>query len=325
MRLIDLWRVRVKISLCFLLYFFEWLVEPFSSWYSGDPENNPDPDPQPAKRRRQTSTCDHKSSFLGLPVCKFALRHLYGVGGETINRVYKGERALHYGIGRTCPRHPELGYSLRHSQRTKWTDVVLYFWQLYHSVAEVLPERFEMPAFARSVKDDALVVTGDPSSNEDLSDGCLRHLHSFLQGRDKSLYNPDTSNVGPGTMKGPRRFMQTATPSQLYSDYRAFSSANGKHPSCYNTFRTCYHKVFKTHLGLRSRGTHAMCNVCSRLKVESKKAKTVERKKEIQLKYASHLLEQWLDRQYYWGMRAQSAASFRSYLDFGQRSLVCLL
>ena len=143
----------------------------------------------------------------------------------------------------------------------------------------------------------------------------------FLQKLDSSLYNPDAANMGPGTLKGPRRYVQCAKPSVLYYDYCAWESANGGTPGSYNTFMNVYKKVFKTHLAFRSVGLHTQCTICTKLKSESKRAHDKERKSEVQQIYANHLLSQWLDRQYYWGVRSLSAATFRSWLEFGQRLL----
>ena len=101
-----------------------------------EPEKDTEP-ARPLKRRRasRSNTC---CEFLGKLVCKHALRCLYGIGSGTVNKIYKGEKALHYGQGRKHPKHPQLGYALRDSTRTKWPSVVMYFWLLYHNVAEVL-------------------------------------------------------------------------------------------------------------------------------------------------------------------------------------------
>ena len=202
--------------------------------------------------------------------------------------------------------------SLRENSRTRWTAVLMYFWVMYHSVAEVLPAKYEMPAFANHVVRQVVEVDQDELA---------RHLNGFLQKLDSSLYNPDAANIGPGTLKGPRRYVQCAKPSVLYYDYCAWESANGRQPGCFNTFLNVYRKVFKTHLAFRKIGLHSQCTVCTKLKSESKKARSPEKKSELQQMYASHLLSQWLDRQFYWGMRSLSSSTFRAWLDFGQRFL----
>lgn len=251
-------------------------------------------------------------------MCKFAVRALYGVGSGTVNKIYKREEAFHFGKGRKEPRHPELKISLRENSRTRWTGVLMYFWVMYHNVAEVLPAKYEMPAFAEFSSSGHEVVEVD-------QDEVSRHLNGFLQKLDSSLYNPDSANVGPGTLKGPRRYVQCAKPSVLYYDYCAWESANGRQPGCFNTFLNVYKKVFKTHLAFRNVGLHSQCTVCTKLKTESAKARSQERKSELQRIYASHLLSQWLDRQYYWGLRSLSASTFRSWLDFGQKFLATTL
>ena len=265
----------------------------------------------PAGTKRRKTLSGHSAKFLGKPVCKFALRHLYGVGATTINKIYKGELALHEGLGRKCPKHPQLGYALRESSRVKWTHILMYFWMFYHNVAEVLPSRLEMPAFSKA---------GTDFFNDDADLGhenALRHLQGFLRGLDAAIYNPDANNIGPGTIKGPRRFVQTTTATSLYQDYCGYERAAGREASCLNTFLRCFHKVFETHLGFRSKGLHTYCDFCSRMKVETKKAKTKERRQEVQRLYSNHLVQQWLDRQFYWSMRALSAESFRTSQRLG--------
>lgn len=254
------------------------------------------------------------STFLGKPVCKHALRVLYAVGSGTINKIYKDEAALQHGKGYKHAKHPELKMALRQNTRTRWTGILMYFWVMYHNVAEVLPAKFEMPSFAEYSSTGNEVVAVD-------SDELSRHLNGFLQKLDSSLYNPDAANMGPGTLKGPRRYVQCAKPSVLYYDYCAWESANGGTPGSYNTFMNVYKKVFKTHLAFRSVGLHTQCTICTKLKSESKRARDKERKSEVQQIYANHLLSQWLDRLYYWGVRSLSAATFRSWLEFGQRLL----
>lgn len=200
--------------------------------------------------------------------------------------------------------------SLRENKRTRWTGILMYFWVMYHSVAEVLPAKYEMPAFATTVD----IVEVD-------QDEVARHLNSFLQRLDSSLYNPDSANIGPGTLKGPRRYVQCAKPAVLYYDYCAWETANGRQPGCFNTFLNVYKKVFKTHLAFRNVGLHSQCTTCTKLKAEGRKARSKERKSEIQQMYANHLLSQWLDRQYYWGIRSLSTSTFRSWLDFGHKLL----
>jgi len=38
------------------------------------------------------------------------------------------------------PKHPQIGFSLLFQSWYKWPSVLLFFWYLYHSTAEGLPE-----------------------------------------------------------------------------------------------------------------------------------------------------------------------------------------
>lgn len=91
---------------------------------------------------------------------------LYAVGSGTINKIYKDEAALQHGKGYKHAKHPELKMALRQNTRTRWTGILMYFWVMYHNVAEVLPAKFEMPTFAEysSTGNEVVAVDSDELS-----------------------------------------------------------------------------------------------------------------------------------------------------------------
>ena len=77
--------------------------------------------------------------FLGSPVCQWALQKLYGIGDSTIQVLRGGGRTRRPG-DRVEPKHKELGFSLLQKSHVLWPSVLGFFWMLYHTTAEGLPE-----------------------------------------------------------------------------------------------------------------------------------------------------------------------------------------
>jgi hypothetical protein len=77
--------------------------------------------------------------FLGSPVCQWALQKLYGIGDSTIQVLRGGGRTRRPG-DRVEPKHKELGFSLLQKNHVLWPSVLGFFWMLYHTTAEGLPE-----------------------------------------------------------------------------------------------------------------------------------------------------------------------------------------
>lgn len=75
----------------------------------------------------------------GKPVCMWALQKLLGVGSSTTELLRRGGQTRRPG-SRKEPQHDQLQYSMLHKAWVKWPSVLWFFWMLYHSAAEGLPE-----------------------------------------------------------------------------------------------------------------------------------------------------------------------------------------
>ena len=165
------------------------------------------------------------------------------------------------------------------------------------SSAEVLPAKFIMPA-SSSTFDVTTCHDEDPDSS-------LRHMNSFLHDIEQTAEDPHGMSIGPGTLKGPRRYLQHGTPRELFWEYIAFCQIRNQVAASYTKFKRVFKAVKKTHLACRRKHEHNECDVCNRFKRLYKTASAAERKK-MSARYVAHLLHQWLDRQVYWSMRTMS-------------------
>ena len=138
---------------------------------------------------------------------------------------------------------------------------------------------------------------------------------------------------GPGTFNGPRRYLEWAKPFDLFLQYQQYAESIGEPAAAFSTFSRVLKSVFKSHLRFRDKGEHAQCDVCWKLRVRIKKARTKEEKTAATQMYSKHLLSQWLDRQQYWSIRALSRHFFSQSLHFTRKylqtdlrsSILCLI
>lgn len=143
------------------------------------------------------------SQLLGRQVCVRALVSLLGVGHSRVERIRKLHRSLRH---QPQIKHPLMGQSLRVSSRSRWPGILMFFWFLYHVIAENLPEKpVSMSATIR-----ARVATWDEGHDDSGgSDEEDRERHMQQMVLDMSPYGPsagpDEAGEGPGTLKGPRR------------------------------------------------------------------------------------------------------------------------
>ncbi|CAK9077854.1 unnamed protein product [Durusdinium trenchii] len=198
------------------------------------------------------------------------------------------------------PKHPSLGYAMKRSGQAQWPHILGFFWILYISAAEILPDKFVMP------KQHAL------EDHEEDSDFEERYCNSFLKDLDPQFQLPSPEHLGPGSFKGPRRYLEHAQPIDLFYQYKAHETSEGRQPASLSTFMRCFKKVFDTHLKFREKCEHAQCDVCGRLKRKIKEALCKSDRLEFSRQYGRHILSQWLDRQVYWKLRALSQSYFHS-------------
>ena len=74
--------------------------------------------------------------------------------------------------------------------------------------------------------------------------------------------------------------------------------------------------IFASHLKCRDKGEHGQCDICYRLRAKIKNAKTKNDRENLVHTYSRHLLSQWLDRTFYWQLKANSRAYFSESLHF---------
>ena len=192
--------------------------------------------------------------------------------------------------------------------------MLMFLWLLYTVLAEVLPSKFVMPTAGPDWEPDTehCFVCRD----EDASD---RYINHFIQTLEHRSNDPDSFIQGPGTFKGPRKYMQHARPDDVYFDYVAYEESLGEKPAGHTAFMRVFKQIYKTHLKFRDKQEHYECFTCNHLKKLIRTAKDHSTRSALQRKYTRHLLSQWLDRQLYWMTRSLSQATFRESAMVGHR------
>ena len=117
-----------------------------------------------------------------------------------------------------------------------------------------------------------------------------------------TVNEPNTAVVlGPGVFRGPMRLLPPGKIRHLWWEYRALEKLKGRRAASYCTFWRVFRRVKKAGmLNFRRRGQHAKCTKCEAHKKKLRQANLwpAEREREME-EYATHLVEQWLDRQVY--------------------------
>ena len=151
-----------------------------------------------------------------------------------------------------------------------------------------------------------LSKTSGNTALERVVSGISLHLANYA-------VDPDAAMTGPGTLRGPRRYLQHDSPVHLFWEYMSWTRRAGDSAvASYSTFLRVFRKVFKSHLQFRGgKGSdHSECNICCGLKQELKLALSYHKKLAVIEKLTEHLLCQWLDRQIWWGMCLASTSWF---------------
>ena len=109
---------------------------------------------------------------------------------------------------------------------------------VYHSIAEVMPDKFDMP-----------LAQLDLSKNADFQ---LRFINNFFENIDQAYASLTTQGSGPGTLEGPRRYLPHGQVVDLFWEYVAFEEASGEEPASLATFTQVFNKVYESkHLRFR--------------------------------------------------------------------------
>ena len=267
-----------------------------------------------ARARTKRRSCE----LAGKIVCVRAFARLLAVGTAKVERVRRGERALLCG---KHPKHPVLGVSLKRTSGVMWPSVLMFLWHTYHSVAEGLPDRMLHLSELRSTSGVVARLGKEPASrlrNDDL-DRLVSTLSFQLANH---ATDPDLAMKGPGTLLGPRRYLQHDAPIHLFWEYVAWARRSDDQTASYSTFLRVFNKVFRSHLQFRKGGNsqHSECSVCNGIKAELRRTANFMDKLEIMERYTEHLLLQWLDRQVWWAMCAASSSWFLNSAKLGREA-----
>ncbi len=289
-----------------------------------------DEDEPVAKRVKVSEECPAKrqyskrgtqpSTFLGMRVCRNALARLLGVGGSTLARIRHGEKAYTNKLRPGIPKHPTFGFSLRGEAGAVWEQVVSFLWCIYHSSAEVMPNKYSIPGQARM----ETPLPDEPTARD--ADAMARLLNGFQLTLHTKSSDPELNMVGPGTFAGPMRALPHGSRTELFWEYCAFCEARGQSQASYSTFLRVANPILKPgmkngHLRFRQPTEHSQCDQCFLLKKAITKAKTDDARREAMRSHHRHILSQWMDRQCYWSFRSISHAVFAAIQEQGARPL----
>ena len=250
-------------------------------------------------------------SILGHSVCFMAAKALIGVGLSRLKRINAGD-----GDARKVrkPRGPE-GAPLKSD--SAFMSSLTFLWRTYHHVAEGLPDRF---SFAKNDAHTAVIGTagdgrpqgkveaaGSNDADDDEVDAVAEAEHedriiaAAASNLTASRIPDEAAIVGPGTFKGPMRYLPPCKRIHLWWEYAALQAKEGSTTASYSTFRRAFNSLNKAGvLRIRKIGSHAVCTMCQGFKSELRRAtiSIAQREQTMEL-YAQHLVDQWSDRQVY--------------------------
>jgi hypothetical protein len=108
----------------------------------------------------------------------------------------------------------------------------------------------------------------------------------------------ETVLYGPGTFRGPVRYLGPGTPVQLYAQYEATMGLRHQQPASLRTFYRIFSSIFGSHLKFREKNEHAKCTLCEGYKLAIKARLSNPDGRRVALnQYVTHLANVWLDRQ----------------------------
>ena len=277
---------------------------------------------KPKPRARNKPRAPYCINILDGPVCRKAAVCLTGVGSSRIQRIRRGDCDGRKGAKPAGPNGETLNAPLRDTCMT-------FLWQCYHHIGEAMPDRFN---FAK-LDGGGYVICTPSDANEfcpdwrqagpcdlDCDDDELEEHESrviLAAARACSTSNalPDVkAAVGPGALRGPRRWLPPGKKIHLWMEYRMLRKNAGQPAAGYTTFLETWRAVFASGT-LRMRkahGMHAVCQVCEGYKKELRcyRGSPVAHEQTMNL-YTEHLVTQWLDRQVADHMRDMSESCCR--------------
>lgn len=272
---------------------------------------------RPAKRAR--GEVGHNYTFLGKTLCAAAFQKLLGVGSSSLSKIRSGQQAFTNRSRPPLPKHPQFGFTLRGEVTARWENIVMFLWCVYHSEAEVMPNRYTLPG-------EKTLETPFPEENERDPDAVQRLVAGFSRSLQTQGTDVDVHMVGPGTFAGPVRALPHGNRTELYWEYCAFCDARQSEHASYSSFMRVANKILgpnvrQGHLRFRKVNEHGQCDQCYKLRSAIAKAKTEESRKNARKDHHMHILSQWMDRQIYWSFRSLSQQVFATILRQSGRFL----
>lgn len=149
------------------------------------------------------------------------------------------------------------------------------------------------------------------------NDSLDRDIHKVALDLASYGMDPDSVLRGPGTLEGPRRYLQHDAALHVYFEYAASCRKQNQRVASYTVFMRVFRKVFRSHLQFRGGSQHAQCTACLGYKQELRQCHSVKRRQLILERYMEHLFMQWLDRQVWWGISALSTMWFERAAKLG--------
>ena len=198
-------------------------------------------------------------------------------------------------------KHPQGKMTMR--QGAKWPLVMVFLWQVYHSLAESMPHKIKLALDGIDSKCNSSVA-----SDSDSSSSCNFHrvVGAMRICIESSTPLPDFILNGPGNepnTKYPKRYLHNMKPVHLWWQYIVHCRAVNQKPAGASTFYRCLRMMFRPYLGFRHKNEMTKCTDCEAMKKDMRDARTIEAKTRVATVYSEHIAKQWLDRQVYWRMR----------------------
>lgn len=267
---------------------------------------------QTAKRRKYTQRTSESFQFLGRDVCFAALSRLVGVGSSTLQKIRQGLPTFTNCARPSLPKHPQYGFTMRGEGQATWESVLSFLWEIYHSTAEVLPNRYAMPG------QDVEPPFPDADSTE-----IDRIVEGFSRTVQVSSNDANLLLTGPGTFSGPVRMLPYGTRTELFWQYVAACEAKGVAAGSYSTFMRVAGAVMRPNksggfLKFRKSSEHTQCDTCWKLRNRVAEATSMSERAAARKEHHRHILSQWRDRQCYWNHRSISHSAFNSALHNGR-------
>ena len=199
-------------------------------------------------------------------------------------------------------------------------SALTFMWTVYHQTAEGMPDKFKFAADetwskARAQSQPCTRATLAPQVLEpgrkakalnarqpapELDEVEEEEARAIAASSFSLLASAPTETIlyGPGTFRGPVRYLAPGTPMQLYAQYEATMGLRQQQPASLRTFYRIFASIFASHLKFREKREHANCTLCEGYKLAIKARLSDPDGRRLALnKYVTHLANVWLDRQ----------------------------